>query len=70
MRVLTVVPGPTDPTTGYHLAQGTKVILDDGSELQGVHGISLRAGVGGVWTATIECSICQVPTIKANDSQL
>lgn len=35
------------------MAQGTKVMLSDGSELSGVTSVTLSAKAGGVWEATI-----------------
>lgn len=36
---------------------GTRVRLVDGSELHGVTGITLRAGINDVWRADIECLV-------------
>ena len=35
------------------MAQGTKVMLSDGSELSGVRSVELKAETGGVWKAII-----------------
>lgn len=49
---VTVVPRERTGT-GPVLTQGTKLVLDDGTELQGVSGIVLRAEIGGIWTAEV-----------------
>ncbi|KPC32538.1 Uncharacterized protein ABJ99_4561 [Pseudomonas syringae pv. cilantro] len=65
LKVATIIPGPQSNPNGPHLAQGTKVILSDGSELSGVAGVTLRAEAGGLWKATIEVYPREVPTITA-----
>jgi hypothetical protein len=39
---------------GVHHANGTKVLLDDGSYLEGVKSITLKAEVNQPWKAIIE----------------
>ena len=53
LSVVTILPPPNRNPGGAQLAQGTKVILSDGSELARVTGVTLRAGVNGAWEATI-----------------
>lgn len=53
LSVVTILPPPNQKPGSAQLAQGTKVILSDGSELTGVTGVTLKASAGGVWEATI-----------------
>lgn len=53
-KVVSIIPFEKDSDTGAHKANGTKVLLDDGSYLQGVQKITLVAKVGGLWGAIIE----------------
>jgi hypothetical protein len=48
-----VAPAPSE--IGLTRTQGTKVLLEDGSELEGVYRIVLRAEVNDIWTAEIHC---------------
>lgn len=41
-RILTVVPGPKNGD-GVHVAQGTQILLADGSKLEGVRAVALSA---------------------------
>lgn len=70
LRVATIVPGPQESPNAPHLANGTKVILSDGSELSGVTGVTLRADVGGLWKATIEVYPHEVPTLMVEVTAL
>ncbi|MEE4882419.1 hypothetical protein V2K29_02070 [Pseudomonas alliivorans] len=63
LEVAKIIPGPQSSPNSPHLAQGTKVILSDGSELTGVTRITLRAEVGDVWKAIIEVYPREVPSI-------
>lgn len=42
---------------GMSLTQGTKVVLEDGTELQGVRKIVLTAEVNDIWRADITCGV-------------
>ena len=53
LSVLTILPPPSKSPGSIQLAQGTKVILSDGSELARVQSVELKAEAGGVWTAVI-----------------
>ncbi|KPZ25711.1 hypothetical protein NLO83_04310 [Pseudomonas tremae] len=65
LKVATIAPGPQSHPGSPHLAQGTKVILSDGSELTGVTRITLRAEAGDVWKAIIEVHPQTVQIIAA-----
>ena len=53
LSVVTILP-PLSPKPGSaQMAQGTKVMLSDGSELSGVRSVELKAETGGVWKAII-----------------
>lgn len=69
MKIVTVVPGPKGKN-GIHMANGTKVVLDDGSELQNIQQIALYASAGGVWTACITVVLPTTPEITALDLSL
>lgn len=69
MKIVTVVPGPKNHD-GIHTAQGTKVMLSDGSELERVHEVTLNASVGGMWTANITVAIERAPEVTAIDLSL
>lgn len=56
MNLVSIVPPPTEPGRPT-LTQGTEVILADGSKMDGVTGITIRADCNGVWQATIECHV-------------
>ncbi|MHA3083747.1 hypothetical protein ACX1NX_11405 [Acinetobacter sp. ANC 5383] len=53
-RVVSVIPPHKDNDTTAHAAQGTKVLLDDGSRLEGVNKVTLVAEAGKAWKAIIE----------------
>lgn len=53
LSVLTILPPPNQKPGQAQMAQGTKVMLSDGSELTGVTAVTLTASAGGVWEATI-----------------
>lgn len=53
-RVVSIIPSHKDSETGVHVVQGTKVLLDDGSYLQGINSITLKAEAGKPWVAVIE----------------
>lgn len=53
LNVVTIPPPPNQKPGSAQMAQGTKVILSDGSELSGVTSVTLSAKAGGVWEATI-----------------
>jgi len=56
MNLVSIVPPPTEPGKPT-LTQGTEVILADGSKMDGVTGITLKAEPNGVWKANIECVV-------------
>lgn len=62
LNIVTVVPPACDARTGTCRATGTKVLLRDGSELQGVTRIELVAEVGELWRARIDC-VATVPSM-------
>ncbi|WP_189659286.1 hypothetical protein [Pseudomonas amygdali] len=70
LKVVTIIPGPQSRSDGPHLAQGTKVILSDGSELGGVTSVLLYADAGGVWKASIELYPREVPTVAVEVTAL
>ena len=53
LSVVTILPPPNQRPGSAQLAQGTKVMLSDGSELTGVTAVTLTASAAGVWQATI-----------------
>ena len=53
LSVVTILPPPNQKPGQAQMAQGTKVMLSDGSELTGVTSVTLTASAGGVWQATI-----------------
>ncbi|WP_288897408.1 hypothetical protein [uncultured Delftia sp.] len=54
-KVLRIVPGERD-STGAQLANGTRIFCGD-QEVSNVTKLTLVAEVGGVWKASIECSV-------------
>jgi len=53
-KVVSIIPPRKEVIAGVHRANGTKVLLDDGSYLEGVKSITLKAEVGQPWKAIIE----------------
>lgn len=53
LNVVTILPPASQKPGQAQMAQGTRVMLSDGSELTGVTGVTLKAVAGGVWEATI-----------------
>ncbi len=53
-KVVSIVPTSKCTNTHAHSAQGTKVLLDDGSRLENVHKVTLVAEKGAAWKAIIE----------------
>ena len=53
LSVVTILPPPSQSLGSIQLAQGTKVMLSDGSELARVHSVELKAEAGGAWKAII-----------------
>ena len=53
LSVVTILPPPNQSPGSIQLAQGTKVMLSDGSELARVHSVELKAEAGGAWRAII-----------------
>ena len=64
LNVATIIPGPPNEGSSAHMANGTRVMLSDGSELSGVVSLTLRADVGGFWVANIEVRPSIVPSIN------
>lgn len=52
-KVVSIVPAQSN-SDGCHRANGTRVLLSDGSELKGVAKVTLVAEVGELWKAIIE----------------
>lgn len=50
--VVQVIP-PPPMATGVTYSQGTRVVLDDGSELEGVYRVVLTAEVNETWSGVI-----------------
>lgn len=66
LAVATIVPPPKTNPDCAHLAMGTKVLLSDGSELEGVTSVELKASVdSGVWQAVITVLPCEIPVLAA-----
>ena len=53
-KVVSVIPKIKSDDGRFHQAQGTQVLLDDGSYLEGVTKIMLVAEVGKPWKAILE----------------
>ena len=53
LSVVTILPPPSQSPGSIQMAQGTKVMLSDGSELARVHSVELKAEAGGAWKAII-----------------
>ena len=53
LSVVTILPPSNQKPGSAQLAQGTKVILSDGSELARVKSVELKTDAGGVWKAII-----------------
>ncbi|WP_158239719.1 hypothetical protein [Pseudomonas asiatica] len=66
LMVATVVPAPKSSPNSAHPAMGTKVLLSDGSELQGVLSVELKASTeSGVWQAVITLLPRDIPKVSA-----
>lgn len=46
---------PSNDSGRFTPTQGTKVLLEDGSEIEGVYKIVLTAEVNSLWSAEIHC---------------
>ncbi|MBF8728865.1 hypothetical protein IRZ59_00240 [Pseudomonas guariconensis] len=67
LAVATIVPAPNANPNGSCLATGTKVLLSDGSELEGVVSVELKASVDNpVWHAVITVLPREAPTVTAD----
>ena len=53
LSVVTILPPACQSPGSIQTAQGTKVMLSDGSELDRVHSVELKAVAGGAWKAII-----------------
>ena len=58
-KLLRIVP-PEASTTGVTKAQGTKVLMPDGTPVSGVSEIVMTAKVDGAWEARITCHVTPV----------
>ncbi|MCK2124414.1 hypothetical protein [Pseudomonas sp. PNPG3] len=66
LMVATIVPALKSNPNSPHQVMGTKVLLSDGSELQGVLGVVLKASVeNGAWHAVITVLPREVPIVSA-----
>ncbi len=66
LAVATIVPAPKSNPNGPHQVMGTKVLLSDGSELQGVLSVELKASVeNGAWHAVITVLPREIPQVSA-----
>ncbi|MDG9890574.1 hypothetical protein [Pseudomonas juntendi] len=66
LMVATVVPAPKSNPNSPHQVMGTKVLLSDGSELQGVLSVELKASVeNGAWHAVITVLPREAPIVSA-----
>lgn len=67
LAVATIVPPAKTTPNGAHPVMGTKVLLSDGSELEGVTSVELKASVGtGVWHAVITVLPREIPAVAAD----
>ncbi|BAP36669.1 hypothetical protein [Acinetobacter guillouiae] len=53
-KVVSVIPAPNNSNRGAQLVNGSKVLLDDGTYLQGVVKVTLVAEYDNLWKAVIE----------------
>ncbi|MEF0148431.1 hypothetical protein [Pseudomonas guariconensis] len=66
LSVATIVPAPKSSPGGPHQVMGTKVLLSDGAELDGVLSVELKASVDtGVWHAVITVLPREIPKISS-----
>ncbi|MFV3291274.1 hypothetical protein ACNFBR_21355 [Pseudomonas sp. NY11955] len=66
LMVATVVPAPKSNPGSPHQVMGTKVLLSDGSELEGVLSVELKASVeNGAWHAVITVLPRVIPVVSA-----
>ena len=66
LSVVTIQPPPSRDPGQAQLANGTKVILSDGSELSGVTAVTLKAVAGGLWEATISVRPSTIQPVTAD----
>lgn len=66
MNLVTIVP-PEPTESGLTLTNGTRVLLADGTPLEGVTRIVLTLEPNGIWTAQIDCNIraTELPNVLA-----
>lgn len=57
MAYAKIIPGKDNDDQPSLVCQGTRVVLEDGVELEGVTKIVLTAEVGEVWRAEIHCCV-------------
>lgn len=66
LSVATIVPAEKNNPGSPHLVMGTKVLLSDGSELDGVLSVELKASVeNGAWHAVITVLPREIPVVSA-----
>lgn len=54
-KVVSIIPADKETESGAHKVRGSKILLDDGSYLEGAHKVTLVADVqDGLWRAIIE----------------
>ena len=53
LSVITILPPRRQKPGSAQMAQGTRVMLSDGSELARVQSVELKAEAGGLWVAVI-----------------
>ncbi len=70
MSGITIIPSKRKSDNDIHTTMGTRVLLDDGSELEGVISIKLEAEMNDVWKATIVCHPKEVVLTKALADQI
>jgi hypothetical protein len=69
VNIVQIIPAPARGGSGLALTNGTKVVLSDGSELQGVLRVTIVGDRDSLWKATIEC-LCQAPEFDAIQAQI
>lgn len=67
LQVVTIVPAPKQNPSCPHQVMGTKVLLSDGSELDGVTSLVLKAcPTRGVWEAVITVLPREIPPVSGS----
>lgn len=55
--IVKLTPGENPNSPLPQPTRGTRVILNNGAELSGITGITIKACVQGVWTAKVEVTV-------------